>query len=853
MDAYINKTQARVTLLKALRFGVLLLLGAYIFCWNKDCIESHHLFFKELTHRKQSNSHGREKRNGITAPTTQQITATVDIVLRVNPPPSDDDLQPLDIVNLLRAAVDNVTVPLEIADDFTLTSWNLTTACYPNSTGGPHKCQCEDLFGWSCDICDNFDTCSNTSTPTCDCIFGIPSFGQFCEPISTLSPCQPQMIEATVDIVLRVNPPPSDDDLQPLDIVNLLRAAVDNVTVPLEIADDFTLTSWNLTTACYPNSTGGRHKCQCEDLFGWSCDICDTFDTCSNTTAPTCDCIFDIPPSGEFCEPISTLSPCRIEPEPPRAGATVDIVLTLSPPQLDDDLQPLDIVDLLRAAVDNVTVPLEIADDFTLTSWNLTTACYPNSTGGRHKCQCEDLFGWSCDICDTFDTCSNTTTPTCDCIFDIPPSGEFCEPISTLSPCRIEPEPPRAGATVDIVLTLSPPQLDDDLQPLDIVDLLRAAVDNVTVPLEIADDFTLTSWNLTTACYPNSTGGRHKCQCEDLFGWSCDICDTFDTCSNTSTPTCDCIFDIPPSGEFCEPISTLSPCRIEPEPPRAGATVDIVLTLSPPQLDDDLQPLDIVDLLRAAVDNVTVPLEIADDFTLTSWNLTTACYPNSTGGRHKCQCEDLFGWSCDICDTFDTCSNTSTPTCDCIFDIPPSGEFCEPISTLSPCRIEPEPPRAGATVDIVLALSPPQLDDDLQPLDIIALLRAAVADVSVLFEISDNLILTNWNLTTACYPNSTGGRECQCEDSFGWSCDICDTFDTCSNTSTPTCDCIFDISLSGNYCEPVSTLSSCPIDGIVLLYNLCCKLTYMLYLETCHIMGRKVILLSLFSFTPTWL
>ncbi|XP_037100083.1 uncharacterized protein LOC119117716 isoform X7 [Syngnathus acus] len=698
--SFLFLSTARVTLLKALRFGLLLLLGAYIFCWNKDYIESHQLFFKELTHRKQTDSHGREKRNAIgNSSAANCSTESVDIFLSIN----ISRIRPIELVNQLREALENVLIPFNITEDLMVVeSLNLTTACYKNSTGG-NQCHCEDELLWSEDICDTFGAC-NAQTQTCDCVNGIP-FGQFCKPRITTPPTQ--QITATVDIVLRVKPPPFDDDLQPLDIVDLLRAAVDDVSVPFEIADNLTLTSWNLTTACYPNSTGGRHKCQCEDLFGWSCDICDTFDTCSNISTPTCDCVFGIPSFGQFCEPISILPPCQ--------------------------------------------------------------------------------------------------------------------------PQMIE-------ATVDIVLRVKPPPSDDDLQPLDIVDLLRAAVDDVSVPFEIADDLTLTSWNLTTACYPNSTGGRHKCQCEDMFRWSCDICDTFDTCSNDSTLTCDCILGIPSFGQFCEPISLLPQCQ----PQMIEATVDIVLRVNPPPSDDDLQPLDIVDLLRAAVDNVSVPFEITDDVTLKNWNLTTACYPNSAGAQ-KCQCEDLFGWSCDICDTFDTCSNTNTPTCDCIFGIPSFGQFCEPISTLSPCQ----PQREGAIVDIVLTLSPPQFDDDLQPLDIIALLRSAVADVSVLFEISDNLILTSWNLTTACYPNSTGGRECQCEDLFGWTCDICDTFDTCSDTSTPTCDCIFGIPPSGDYCVPVSTLSSC-LEGIELLYNLCCKLTLKLVIgPTCHIMGRKVILLSL--------
>lgn len=62
--------------------------------------------------------------------------------------------------------------------------WNLSVkGCYPNSTGGL-QCECEENFAWSCDTCNNFTVCSNATGPTCGCINGLPSDGQFCEPIT---------------------------------------------------------------------------------------------------------------------------------------------------------------------------------------------------------------------------------------------------------------------------------------------------------------------------------------------------------------------------------------------------------------------------------------------------------------------------------------------------------------------------------------------------------------------------------------------------------------------------------------------------------------------------------------------
>ncbi|XP_061561077.1 uncharacterized protein LOC133417360 [Phycodurus eques] len=216
--------------------------------------------------------------------------------------------------------------------------------------------------------------------------------------------------------------------------------------------------------------------------------------------------------------------------------------------------------------------------------------------------------------------------------------------------------------------------------------------------------------------------------------------------------------------------------------------VDLFLSMDTP---NNAEAIKFINLLRGAVENVILPIHIIDELVLGSLNLTTACYPNSTGG-HQCHCEDQLLWSSDVCDTYGACSNASPQNCDCVNGIP-NGQFCEPsIITL------PTPPM---TVDVVLTVDTPA---DTEPSDIINLLRDAVDNVSLPFEIADNLRLTSWNLTTGCYLKSTGGHECHCEDSFAWSCDICDTYGACSNASTFTCDCINGIPPFGQFCKPIS-------------------------------------------------
>lgn len=62
------------------------------------------------------------------------------------------------------------------------------SVCY-SPTNGSQQCQCGDQYGWSCDQCVTYGACSsnssNTTTDLCDCINGLPSDGQLCQPITS--------------------------------------------------------------------------------------------------------------------------------------------------------------------------------------------------------------------------------------------------------------------------------------------------------------------------------------------------------------------------------------------------------------------------------------------------------------------------------------------------------------------------------------------------------------------------------------------------------------------------------------------------------------------------------------------
>ncbi|XP_065325752.1 adhesion G protein-coupled receptor F5-like [Pelmatolapia mariae] len=300
--------------------------------------------------------------------------------------------------------------------------------------------------------------------------------------------------------------------------------------------------------------------------------------------------------------------------------------------------------------------------------------------------------------------------------------------------------------------------------------VLRNILRNFSFPKIITGSLTLKDLNFTTWCYPNSTGGL-QCQCEDQFAWSCNKCDEYGACSNVTSQTCDCIKGFPLSGEFCQPITT-------------PVDFDIDLELHIPA---SSVPQNFSVVLRNILRNFSFPKIITGSLTLKDLNFTTWCYPNSTGGL-QCQCEDQFAWSCNKCDEYGACSNVTSQTCDCIKGFPLSGEFCQPITT-------------PVDFDIDLELHIPASS---VPQNFSVVLRNILRNFSFPKIITGSLTLKDLNFTTWCYPNSTGGLQCQCEDQFAWSCDKCDEYGACSNVTSQTCDCIKGFPPDGEFCEPVT-------------------------------------------------
>ncbi|CAI5648351.1 unnamed protein product [Oreochromis niloticus] len=728
--------------------------------WNCLKYEGHREFlngfFEELMSAEESSIHLREKRETSSNSTEYELQAVISV----------------SNLEQFQSILNTLSFPLSINATGEITSINTTTVCSPKKTANitEYQCTCEESFAWSYNKCINYEACDAIVGDTCGCINGLPADGQYCQ-LKTSNPV-PVEYDINFNLLLPVSSLPPN-------FIDLFRDYVGNLSFPQTFTQSLIIEDLNFTTWCYPNSTGGM-QCQCEDHFGWSCDKCGLYGACSNVTSQTCGCIKELPPGGEFCEPITSIPPCPTPtPEPVEIVVDIEIPVSSVLPNFNDEI---------RHALQNLSFPYLITQSLIIEDLNFTTWCYPNSTGGL-QCQCEDQFAWSCNKCDEYGACSNVTSQTCDCIKGFPLSGEFCQPITGVAPC---PTPPPAPVDFDIDLELHIPA---SSVPQNFSVVLRNILRNFSFPKIITGSLTLKDLNFTTWCYPNSTGG-HQCQCEDQFAWSCGKCDKYGACSNVTSQTCDCIKGFPLSGEFCQPITGIAPC---PTPPPAPVDFDIDLELHIPA---SSVPQNFSVVLRNILRNFSFPKIITGSLTLKDLNFTTWCYPNSTGG-HQCQCEDQFAWSCGKCDKYGACSNVTSQTCDCIKGFPLSGEFCQPITGVAPC---PTPPPAPVDFDIDLELHIPASS---VPQNFSVVLRNILRNFSFPEIITGSLTLKDLNFTTWCYPNSTGGLQCQCEDQFAWSCGKCDEYGACSNVTSQTCDCIKGFPLSGEFCQPITSIIPC--------------------------------------------
>ncbi|XP_050927973.1 adhesion G protein-coupled receptor F5 isoform X19 [Lates calcarifer] len=540
-------------------------------------------------------------------------------------------------------------------------------------------------------------------------------------------------------------------------------------------------------------------------------------------------------------------------------------------------------LDRLRDVLSQLPLPLPINSTVQITTIKATTVCQSNTTG--YQCRCEENFAWSYNNCISHGACDTISGDTCGCINALPADGQFCQ-LNTSLPVTTPPTPsptsPNDPVDIDLVVDLRIPAS----SMLSNLNLFRDTLRNFSFPLTITPTVVLVDLNFTTVCYPNSTGGLW-CQCEAQFAWSCDKCNTYGACNNTTSHTCDCINGLPSDGGFCEPITNVTLCptpspEITTTTPMMTTTTPMMTTTTPAMTTTTMPPppsdpvdIDLVvdlripassvlsnlNLFRDTLRNFSFPLTITPTVVLVDLNFTTVCYPNSTGGL-RCQCEAQFAWSCDKCNTYGACSNTTSHTCDCINGLPSDGGFCEPITNVTLCptpspEITTTTPMMTTTTPMMTTttpamttttpmmttttpmmttttpmmttttpamttttMPPPPSEEDIDlvidlripassMLSNFNIFRDTLRNFSFPLTITPSLKLTGVNFTTGCSPNSTGGLRCECEEQFAWSCDKCNTYGACNNTTSHTCDCINGLPSDGGFCEPITSVTLC--------------------------------------------
>ncbi|XP_068609976.1 adhesion G protein-coupled receptor F5-like [Brachionichthys hirsutus] len=117
----------------------------------------------------------------------------IDLVFEIPNAPSNFFVQ-------LRENLAGFPLPFEIIPySLKVTDLIFTTGCSSIRDGGT-QCQCETGFLWSCENCDAFGPCGGRTEEQCDCINGLPSFEDFCEP--TPSDIQCPTVAANVTFIL---------------------------------------------------------------------------------------------------------------------------------------------------------------------------------------------------------------------------------------------------------------------------------------------------------------------------------------------------------------------------------------------------------------------------------------------------------------------------------------------------------------------------------------------------------------------------------------------------------------------------------------------------------------------------
>ncbi|XP_008396345.1 adhesion G protein-coupled receptor F5-like isoform X2 [Poecilia reticulata] len=339
---------------------------------------------------------------------------------------------------------------------------------------------------------------------------------------------------------------------------------------------------------------------------------------------------------------------------------------------------------------------------------------------------------------------------------------------------------------------------------------LQRILSNISFPVVINNTVEINSIETTTVCSPNITG--YQCVCEENFAWSYNNCIRYGVCDAIIGGTCGCINDLPADDQFCQSNSSQTvTTTATPSSTQANDLVDIDVVIVVFIPTSSISSY-IFSYVRYTLQSLTFPIAISQSLGVKEIYFTTACDPNSANGL-QCRCESGFAWPCDTCNNnTNSCNNQ---TCTCLYGLPPNDEFCQPVSNATTCP--PPPPSTAATTPITAAPTTPPLQDTEVtlvfriPASIVqnyslSLLKS-ILDNFTSYELSAFLKVKKIDLTTVCSPNTPVQLRCQCEDSFAWPCDLCNTSNSCNDVTSQQCTCRDKLSSINQYCQPLGSTS----------------------------------------------
>ncbi|XP_053097461.1 uncharacterized protein LOC128320993 [Pangasianodon hypophthalmus] len=192
------------------------------------------------------------------------------------------------------------------------------------------------------------------------------------------------------------------------------------------------------------------------------------------------------------------------------------------------------------------------------------------------------------------------------------------------------------------------------------------------------------------------------------------------------------------------------------------------------------------DQIKSSAESIS-PLQMDNTTIINGLNITAVCQPNES--EYQCTCEDQYVWSYNNCITYNACDNLDEGTCTCIRAIPSDGQVCVSKNELP---------------FFVFLL---EIEINATDITVIDKLRKLLETLNSSLSFDDVVTVTDVNITTVCSLNDTE-YQCRCEDQYFWPNEKCTVYGACDDITNASCSCINAIPNDGQFCQPISELTS---------------------------------------------